>query len=316
MTKEGYFTIIGVSSWLDDPGPLTRAVDTDSKCREVVGQGNADDFCVDPPNTDDSCIDLIDVGNYLTATVQIYDLTTGPASYAYNTTALADFRVNIVPNPGLGADDPPLLTNCQDGIDGLNYVLMKSSLVAFYDIEGLLGGHTDVVLTFPTKRQTLETIGAQNPFQGDQATATEIVPCDWTDMTHDPCEVIIVEQWDDEENLPGTTIGFSPSEPDERELCNEVNYIVVGESTSTPSLLDTDLKQFTIVQTGFDIGWINFVMTGTGRFISLPFDATSDMTSYGLPTIGYELGSFLEEYLTHMLPLRYKTTVQQTAAGG
>ncbi|MBA7644256.1 hypothetical protein ES703_51998 [subsurface metagenome] len=305
MTKEGYFTVIAVASWSDSPGALTKAVKTDEECCEVVGQADADDFCVNPPNDDPDCIDLVDAGNYLTGTVAIYDIVDGAAAYAYNMTALGNFSDVPIGNPGLGLDDPPTFADCQDGLDGLNYVLTKESLIALYDIEDYWSAQSDIIITFPTKTQTLTAgVGVQNPFQGD------VDPDDDCSWYHDPCEPMDVTLWDDEENSPEITHGFSPSTTTELELCNEVNYITMGEGAA--SLLDTDLLQFKVAMDGFQIGWVNFDFTQhhvATRLIGLPSAATPDATAHGLPVIGYELGSFIDGYYGHMLPLRYTSDI-------
>jgi len=301
MTKEGYFTVIAVASWADPNPGVTRVVGTDEECGEVLGLFDADNFCVGGSGCE---IDhLIDAGNYLVGTVVIYDVVDGAAAYGYNMTALADFRNAPVANPGLGLDDPPTFADCQDGLNGVNYVLTKDNLIALYDIESWLSAQSDVIITFPTKTQTITAVGVQNPFQG----LVDTDDCTWDD---DACEPVAVTLWDDEENSPEKTSGFSPSTTTELELCNEVNYIVVGESAS--ALMDTDLLQFKIQMNGFDIGWINFNFTThetADRQIGLPTAATPDATAYGLPVIGYELGSLLEGFYGHMLPLRYTSDI-------
>lgn len=305
MTKEGYFTVIAVSSWSDPSPGVLRAVATDEECAEVldISGVDADDFCV---GTGTGCIgDLDDAGNYLTGTVAIYDIVDGAAAYAYNMTAMADFRNAVVPNPGLAKDDPPTFADCQDGIDGVNYILTKKSLVALYDIEDFWSAQSDFIITFPTKTQTLIASGVQNPFQGEMDSDV----CAW-DTSPDPCEPVDVTLWDDEENSPEITHGFSPATTTELELCNEVNYITMGSSAA--SLLDTELLQFKIDTGSFQLGWVNFDFTQhhvTARAISLPSAASPDATAHGLPVIGYELGSLVEGFYGHMLPLRYTSDI-------
>ena len=293
MTKEGYFTVIAVSSWADSPGDL-RVVATDGECCEVLGVGDADDFTTPT---------LSDAGNYLTGTVAIYDIVDGATAYAYNMTALADFQNAVIPGIGLGLDASPVFADCQDGLNGVNYVLTKKSLIALYDIEDFWSAQSDVIITFPTKTQTLTAVGVQNPFQGE---IDDDDDCGWDDA----CEPVAVTLWDDEENSPETTHGFSPSTTSELELCNEVNYITMAGS----ALLDTDLLQFKLDMGGFEIGWVNFDFTqhhATARAISLPSAATPDATANGLPVIGYELGSFVDGWFGGMLPLRYTSDIDE-----
>jgi len=311
MTKEGYFTIIAVGSWVDKAGD--RVIQTVEACGEALDIEEVDDpdFCV---GVDDDCAfeELIDAGNFLTGTVAIYDVIGGAAAYAYNMTALANFRGTPVDDPGLGLDDPPTFADCQDGLDAVNYILTKASLIALYDIEDCLSAQTDIIITFPTKTQTI-TADEQDPFRGwvcdeDDNVDNEDEDCAWCGS---PCETVAVTLWDDEEHSPETTYGFSPTTTPELELCNEVNYIIVGESAA--SLLDTDLLQFKLQTDTFDIGWINFDFTDTGRSITLTGPATTDCRANGLPVIGYELGSLIEGFYGHMLPLRYTSEIDEVA---
>jgi len=297
MTKEGYFTIIGVSSWDDVPG-ASKVVDTSGACGETLGLFDEDGFTAPA---------LGDVPNTLAGAVVIYDLVDGAAAYGYNMLALADFRSNFVTGAGLGMDDPPTLADVQGGLDNLNYILTKSNLVALYDIEDFLSGQSDIIITFPTKRLTLAS-GTQNPFQGSIASDD----CSWLDG----CEEVAVKLWNDEEDSPTITQGFSPSRTPDLELCNEVNYITIGGATSN-SILNTDLLQFKLGEPGFVIGWVNFDFTqhhAAQRQIALPSSASPEAVAHGLPVIGYELGSFIEGGFGHMLPLRYNSNITGQSA--
>ncbi len=299
MTKEGYFTVIAVSSWADTPGD-NKVVAEDNECGETLGLTDADGFTAPA---------LADAPNTLTGSVVIYDLVDGAAAYGYNMTALADFRPDgtaPISGVGLGLDDPPLLSNSGDGIDGVNYVLTKANLIAMYDIENTFSGQSDVIITFPTKRRTIGMGGVQNPFSG----SIDTDECSWVSTDDASCEQIAVTLWDDAEHHPTETHGFSPSKTPVLKLCNEVNYITMGESGT--SILNTDLLQFKLGEGGYDIGWVNFDFTQhntANRQIGLPSAATPDAVAHGLPVIGYELGSFVQGYYGHMLPLRYTSDI-------
>jgi hypothetical protein len=322
MTKEGYFTVIAISSWPDPNPGVTRAVKTNNECGVLLDLPGVlaedPDFCVDdsPTCTGATCICLGNAHSILAGTVVIYDVVGGAAAYAYNMTALADFTPSVITGVGLGEDDPPTFSDCINGLDGVNYILTKESLIALYDIEDCLSGQSDVIITFPTKTQTITAgAGVQNPFQG----VISLDGCSWgvPPVYEDPCERVEVALWDDEENSPGVTHGFSPTTTSVLKLCNEVNYITIGEGAA--SLLDTELLQFKLGESGFDIGWINFDFTvhnQADRFIQLPATgATEDATvTNGLPVIGYELGSFIEGFYGHMLPLRYTSDITAPAS--
>jgi len=306
MTKEGYFTVIAISSWPDTPG-VTKVVGTVDECGETVGIVGVDASDFAPP-------ECTDAGNYLTGTVAIYDiLAPAAATYAYNMTAMADFRpvgTQAIPGVALAKDSPPTFADCSNGLDGVNYILTKKSLIVLYDIEDYWDGKSDVIITFPTKTQTIGATGVQNPFQG----VMDADSCAW-DSSYDPCESVDVTLWDDEENSPEITHGFSPSTTSELELCNEVNYITISANKGD-ALLATELWQFSLDAGTFELGWINFDFTQhhtTTRAIGLPSAASPEATAHGLPVIGYELGSFIEGVWGHMLPLRYTNDIKTPA---
>ncbi len=295
MTKEGYFTVIGVSAWADDPGANKNVATTD-QCGDVLGIQDLDGYT--PPT-------LVDVGNVITGSVVTYDLADGAAAYGYNMLAMADFRSTPIAGVGLGLDDPPTFADCQDGIDGVNYILTKANLIAMYDIEAVLQGQSDIIVTFPTKTQTITAVGAQNPFQGTLSSDN----CGWDNG----CETVAITLWDDEENHPTQTHGFSPGVTPTLELCNEVNYITMGEGAA--SILNTDLLQFNLGESGYDIGWVNINFTANNasdRQIALPSAATHESVAHGLPSVGFELGSVLDGWYGHMLPLRYSVDIDNT----
>ena len=310
MTKEGYFTVIGVSSWSDTPGN-SKEISTSEQCAGVVGVDTRQfPFPLldsDDPN-DVPANHLFSVGNVITGSVVTYEYQSGSAAYGYNMLALADFSDQYFYPVGLGRDDHPRLSDCQDGIDGLNYVLTKSNLIAMYDIQDQLVGQSDIIVTFPTKTQTMNYYIDHNPFQGTIDTTVDQIGCGW----RDGCEGVSIKLWDDEENSPHTTHGFSPSATTELKLCHEVNYIVMGENAN--SILNTE-PEFNIGQDGYDIGWVNIDFTKhnvDSRYIALPDSGSPDAVAHGLPSIGFELGSFAAGGFGHMLPLRYSVTIDQS----
>ncbi|MFA4919652.1 MAG: hypothetical protein WC581_10425 [Thermodesulfovibrionales bacterium] len=339
-TKEGYFEIIGVSSWVDAPG-AAKVVTTPNECAQQLS--------LLPPGLGFPTA-LVDVPNTLAGNTYIFNVGAGAGTYAYNATPLANCRTTIVAAPGLATDDPPRLDNCDDidqagadgavtGINEVNYVLAKSVEYFIYDIETALGGATDLIETFPTKRLTINAgIGAAIPIanngpfndlaciaaDGSIGTISGAL-CITTVTTKDEtlngrCEFIRVAIYDDEENSPTTTTGFSPGETSTFVKCDEVNVITVG-GTALP-LLNTDLLQFNIAAGGFQLGWISIDLSlnaaaanrnnwlDTAGVANLQDAAAGlDSTAVGLPVIAYELQGFLDGYLTHMLPARYTTTI-------
>ncbi|MEW6569610.1 MAG: hypothetical protein AB1390_00325 [Nitrospirota bacterium] len=292
-TKEGYLEIIGVSAWADVPGSA-KVVDTPNACGETIGI-----FGIDEPGF--VAPSLFDVPNVLAGNDYIFNVAAGAGTYAYNATPLANFRSTIVANPGLGTDDPPRLSDATETLNAVNYVLTKATEHAIYDISSLLGGGAMIINTFPTKRLSIELdpLGTLNgPFNDAAIIETDGEIGDSVAR----CEQISLLVWDDAENTPGATVGFSPSEPVVRSKCDEVSVLLVGDTAT--ALLNTELDQFNIPVTGFQLGHIDITLTGTGRTTTV-----GALTTSGLPVISYELQGFIDGFFTHMLPLRYTTQI-------
>ncbi len=341
-TKEGYFEIIGVNSWPDTPG-ATKLIDTPNECGSQLGLLAA---IVGPPAIPSS--PTVDVPNVLAGNTYIFNTGDGAGTYAYNATPLANFVLVPIVGAGLATDDPPRLNNSTDisvagsdgagtGIDEVNYVLTKGVEYFMYDIETFLTGATDLIETFPTKRLTIGAslgnvipIALNGPFNdraciapdgaiGTSANADGTGACSTIVTARDEalngrCEFIRVTIFDDAENSPTTTTGFSPGETATLVKCREVNVITVGTGAS---LLNTALLEFNLNTTGFELGWIginleqNAAAANRITFIdTAPLGAgLGDATAVGLPVIAYELQGFLDGYFTHMLPARYRVTI-------
>ncbi|MBI5640427.1 MAG: hypothetical protein HZA17_08380 [Nitrospirae bacterium] len=342
-TKEGYFEIIGVSAWADVPGAL-KVVTTPNECGQQLG-------LLAPGGGFPTA--LIDVPNTMAGNTYIFNVEDGAGTYAYNATPLAYCRTTVVAAPGLATDDPPRLDNCDDidqagadgaatGINEVNYVLAKSVEYFIYDIETSLLGATDIIETFPTKRLTINAsvgnvipIALNGPFNdraciaadgsiGTSANADGTGACSTTvtardESTNGRCDYIAVTIFDDEENSPTVTTGFSPGVTSTLVKCDEVNVITVGDTASP--LLNTDLLQFNLAAGGFQLGWvsINTSVDGlaanrnnwldTAGAIGQDAVGGADATALGLPAIAYELQGIMDGYWTHMLPARYTTFI-------
>lgn len=336
-TKEGYFEIIGVSAWADTPGS-TKIVKTPNQCGEtVLGTAVVDAASFTRPS-------LVDVNNVLAGNLYLFDLSTGAETYAYNATAISDFRLLVVAAPGLATDDQPLLSNATDidtdanthGLNEMNFILTKANEYVVYDISGSTGlnGNTDFITTFPTKRisisvlsngggaDTTKATDMNNPFNNLSCIHSTGVVGTWSgascvttvtvrDETNGRCEEIVFTVYDDAENTPVGTIGFSPAVVGtEAVFCDEVNVVTLG--TTESALLSTNLKQFNLDVT-YALGWMKVNLqqdsTNANDHRSIITGAVVSATANGLPAISYELGTLVDGGLTGMLPVRYDTNV-------
>ena len=293
-TKEGYFEIIGGSAWTDThlTSGLTRVVATPEECTTAALEGITDSTSnVQVPNT-------------LMGNAYIFNIADGAGTYAYNATPLADFA-NTPILISLASDSAPRLSDATDvnanatGIDEVNYVLTKNQMYAIYDIQAILGNQTDIINTFPTKRLSIELLSANGPFNDDadiSASTGAIIDA------VDRCEAVTITIFDDAENSPESTTGFSPGETEELEKCDEVSLITIGSVAS--SLLDSNLVQFNLNNAGFELGWLIENFTGAGRSTEI-----NGVTASGMPVIGYELQGVVDGYFTHMLPMKYTSSI-------
>jgi hypothetical protein len=319
-TKEGYLEILGVQGWRDLAG-TAKAVATPLACGEILGIPGVNEALWDP-TIDIGIINQdwnLDVPNVLAGNLYIFDWADLQGTYAYNATALGYFLETVMYPVTLATDSAPRLSDTTDvdasgsGINEINYVLTKSVEFALYDIETSLNGSTDIVETFPTKALSIGLLFDNGPFNdlacidtggqvgtynpGPPVSCDDIVDRD--EEVNGRCELIWVQLFDDEENSPTITTGFSPGETSKLVKCDEVNYITVGTGAS---LLNTALLQFNLNTAGFQIGWISISLGGPGANTTV-----NNSTAWGLPVLSYELSALGGGYWSHMLPLRYYT---------
>ena len=150
------------------------------------------------------------------------------AAFGFEPTAVADFGADQShSNPGtttpsivsgqlaaanchgLGGDQH-LEATYADGLDSINSILMTDSLSNDVMINPAIGGQTDWVVTFPTKRQAVEKTTAaavRDPFT-DNFRGSYLAGSVYKE---DPaCEPVDINQWDREEAFTANTNSFSP----------------------------------------------------------------------------------------------------------
>lgn len=315
-TKEGYVEIIGTAAWADTPG-AAKVVSTPRECGQTLGvQGvtAADPNFVAPA--------LVDVPNSLTGTMYIIK---GFGVYPYNATALADFRIDPITSVSLATDNAPLLSDAQPGgLTDTNLALTKTRINAMYDIETGLGGGTDIVVNFPTKRRSIQTFVDNGPFNDCAAIdANGAIVNNATVGTDNTtilcrCEQVDVTIWDDAEART-TTKGctFSPCTPTTVifKLCNEVTVVTIGGPTTTSilgSLLVSSQSAIDVVSnqtTVFGLGWVQFDLTShelDASGVEKVGQTRLTGNTLGMPVIGYSVGSFINGNFASMVPVSYE----------
>lgn len=328
-TKEGYLEIIGGNAW--DDTVTANHVTTPIECGQVA-LNRSERPSLTSAEGDWERPATVDVPNTLAGTMGIYDVADGAGAYAYNATALANFRDTAL-DGSLGVDSAPQLKDSTNGLGGVDYALTKAREYATYDIESGLQGQTTIINTFPTKRlNILATQGSADPDDyckdrdSDEAGSysptingpfNDTACIDSTGAIASAtarCENVGIVVWDDAENNPqGGHCDFSPCTVPtvNYEKCDEVSLLTVG--TGADALLNSTLVQKAsdgtvgINTSTFDIGWIEEDFTGSGRSVTQGSDPSA--TTYGMPVISYELQGLASGYYTNMLPLRSETQV-------
>ena len=174
------------------------------------------------------------------------------------------------------------------GAEAASSILATTSLSNDVMVNPDLGGQTDWVVTFPTKK-----------FHVDVASSSLVIPPfadNWVGITgtttkkEDPaCEVVKVTYYDREEKTTVEELGFSPS-PGETKLkiCNETAVIAMGAGATSALNVERGLQGLAYPYTE---GWVRIDFEQESR--STVVDAEADdpvannITVKGLPAVGF-----------------------------
>lgn len=270
--REGYFEAIGLN---DIPG-----YDKDW----CVANGY--DNTVNCPVSESNCRDQFwydSVGNTLMGNNTIVESTT-LATYSYNATAFADFSTGIIP---LVAGIEPSIASMDWGCSEADAILMKSDIISPYDLIASIGGETEVILTFPTRKACHEVVATQTDMFNGVDTGGD-------GLRDDYCTEFTLTIWDDAEHNQNVT-DFSPSPT--ACLPWEVNVLKIGGSAIWNSTVALTAN------TTFTLGWLDVNLFGTNHTIQWYY------TYLGLPTIAYTTQSFVGGEASYLTPAAYKTNV-------
>jgi len=178
---------------------------------------------------------------------------------------------------GLGGDQHVELT-FSSGIEATSAALQTASLSNDVAVNPALGGMTDWVVSFPTKRAHV-----------DVATKAAVVPPftdNWLGSTgtttkkeSPACEPVTIGQWDREEAFTANTNGFSPSPAaTTTTICNEVAIIAMGTGTTSALSVTTGLTNLSF---HYADGWQSMSFTQTMA------NAEETVNVNGLPAVGF-----------------------------
>jgi hypothetical protein len=161
------------------------------------------------------------------------------------------------------------------GAQATSATLQTKSLMNDVMVNPAIGGQTDWVVSFPTKRLHVDgaLAAVKKPFTdnwvGKQAVTGTETPA---------CETVSVNQWDREEAITTPVTGFSPA-PDAQvnKICNEVAVIALGAGATSAMKVETGLTNLSYPYTE---GWMKISMAQSQA-------ANTTTAVSGLPAIGF-----------------------------
>jgi len=168
-----------------------------------------------------------------------------------------------------------------DQAQAISAILSTTSISNDVMINPAIGGMTDWVITFPTKRTHVDNTGSTNaiaPFTDLWAGSTA-GPTTGSLIEKPACEPLTIMQYNREEaGLAGGGPGFSPSlTAATDEICNEVAVVAMGAAGTASALSVT--TGLTNLSTPYAEGWQTFSF---GQEM-----ANGTLKTKGLPAIGF-----------------------------
>ena len=180
---------------------------------------------------------------------------------------------------GQGGDQHVELTY-NSGIEATTAILMTESLSNDVMVNAAIGGQTDWVVTFPTKRAHVDKAlkaSVVAPFTDNWVGNTK-----GTSPKEDQaCEPVTIGQWDREEAFTAAENGFSPSPAAvTTTICNETAVIAMGTGAKSALSVTTGLTNLGFPYTE---GWQKFTFATQKQAMG----DLSGVTSKGLPAVGF-----------------------------
>ncbi len=165
-------------------------------------------------------------------------------------------------------------TGFNSGIEATSAILQTTSISNDVMTNPAIGGKTDWVVSYPTKRTHV-----------DHAKKASVVPPfvnNWIGEKKEvqACEEVVISQWDREEAFTANTNGFSPAPAaTTTKMCNEVAVIAMGATGTTSAMNVT--TGLTNVSFPYADGWQQIGFAQTMK------DAGGTVNVDGLPAIGF-----------------------------
>lgn len=184
-----------------------------------------------------------------------------------------------------------------DGLDAVSALFMHDTISNDYVLEPSIDAGTDWVITFPTKREYVQSDPALEPFLSPWDSG---IP-EPRDLNSTSCEEFGFEYWDREEGTPSappTSTDFSPRppgpDPVQFALCAEANVLSFNESNVLGAPLTRNGTNFNL-EDGFENGWARMDFVDAAGRPPLPVRDLGDNPLFfeGLPVIGFAVQKYV-----------------------
>ena len=238
-----------------------------------------------------------------------YHINVGAAAaFGFEPTAIANWSGATVQHTNPGTNEPSIVNgqnkatihiggtanqyseetvvSVAAGAQAISSLLMKSSISNDVMVNPAIGGMTDWVITFPTKRAHVDAAAASlvvAPFTDNWAGSVGT-----TTKKEDPaCEPVDIRQWNREELTSGVGLGFSPAPAGTvTVICNEVAVVAMGPAGTASALNVT--TGLTNLAASYTEGWQRFTFgqtNATSKKVQEMIVGTKKQT--GLPVLGF-----------------------------
>jgi len=195
----------------------------------------------------------------------------------------------VVHNPGVSPYH--ISKDAGGGAQATSATIMTSSIANDVMVNPAIGGMTDWVISFPTKRLHVDKAASAivAPFTDNWTGSVTLAS--GTKVEDKACEPVSIRQWDREELTSGPGLGFSPQPADSvSSICNEVAVVAMGAAGTASALNVT--TGLTNLSASYAEGWqrISFGLSNKATANSantIQKMAFGDKTLTGLPVIGF-----------------------------
>jgi hypothetical protein len=218
---------------------------------------------------------------------------------------------NVVLHDPAGAAIHYTARQADSGAEAVSAILQTLSISNDVMVNPAIGGMTDWVVTFPTKKFHVDTAAKSDvlpPFTDNWA---GIVPgtTAGTYKEKPACEKVSIRQYDREEQTSSINLGFSPApQAASSEICNEVAVIAMGPA-GTPSALNVTTG-LTNLTAAYQEGWQT--ITFDSQVMSIGQNPSTLLNVRGLPVIGFGAYKVNNGAMSYGNASEHKTVSSQT----